>query len=139
MIQSDNNIVSLYINGHYSCAKIAEIDGRSEGTIYNILKKNKVNLRNRSEANQTYPDWVLIYLYNLGLSCSQVGELLNIDPTTIIKRFNLINFQLRSRNVAYGIKYSNEEFFQYFHNEEFLNHLLMIKLATGGDLSNVID
>lgn len=139
MSLQEERIVNLYINGRKSCADIAKIDGRSEGTIYNILKRHKANFRDRSEANQTYPDYVLIYLYNLGLSCTQVGKLLGIHPTTIVKRFESISFPLRPKGVAYGIKYSNEEFFKYFYNEIFLNHLLVIKLATGGDLSNVID
>lgn len=107
---STEKIGKLYIQG-CSCADIADIDGRSEATIYHLLKKDdNVAIRSRSEANHIFPDIILIHLYNLGLSCSQIGKLLNAHPTTIIKRFKTIHFPIRSREMAAKLHYSNDEF-----------------------------
>jgi DNA-binding CsgD family transcriptional regulator len=107
---STEKVGKLYIQG-CSCADIADIDGRSEATIYNLLKNDdNVVIRSRSEANHLFPDIIFIHLYNLGLSCSQIGEILNIHPTTIIKRFKTIHFPIRSKEMAAKLHYDNDEF-----------------------------
>lgn len=139
MSLSRERIIALYIHGRQSCSQISKIDGRSETTIYNLIKDSGTNIRSRSEANQTFPDFVLISLYNLGLSCSQIGKLLEIHSTTIIKRLESIRFPLRSRHVASAIRYSNEEFERFFCNEDFMKYILFIKLATSNYLGDMID
>jgi DNA-binding CsgD family transcriptional regulator len=139
MTLSTEKIAGLYIDGRQSCAEISKIDGRSETTIYNLLKEFGTNMRGRSEANQIFPNFVFISLYNLGLSCSQIGELLDIHPTTIIKRLKSINFPLRQRSVAAQIKYSSDEFREVFCSEDFMKHILLIKLATSNYLGDLID
>ena len=115
----DSDIISLYLNEKLSCADIALQDGRSESTIYKILVKNKVRLRNRSEANQIFDDCLLKFMYNLGLSLSQMAEILGIDATTISKRFTLINFPTRIPCQARGVRYTKEEFKKFFMNNRF--------------------
>lgn len=112
-------IVDLYLNEKLSCADIALQDGRSESTIYKILLKNKVKLRTRSEANQIFNDAILKFMYNLGLSLSQMAEILGIDATTISKRFTLIDFPTRIPCQAKGVKYTKEEFKKFFMNNRF--------------------
>ena len=51
---SDDQIIALYQVQKTSCAEIARQDGRSESTIYNILKDRGVKMRDRSEANQLF-------------------------------------------------------------------------------------
>jgi len=107
---STEKMGKLYIEG-CSCADIADIDGRSEATIYHLLKNDKnVTIRSRSEANHLFPDIILIHLYNLGLSCCQMSQILNVHPTTIIKRFKTLNFPIRSKEMAAKLHYDNSEF-----------------------------
>jgi len=122
----DSDVVSLYLNKKLSCADIASQDGRSESTIYKILKENKVELRNRSEANRIFDDRLLKFMYNLGLSLSQMAEILGIDATTISKRFTLIDFPTRIPCQARGVRYTKEEFKKFFMNNRFK------ELITGG-------
>jgi transposase len=82
---SDAGIEALYDRG-LSCAQIAEIDGRSEGTIYNRLTSRGVSLRSRSEANKKFSDGAAMTLYNLGLSCAQIGCVFGVHRTTVLKR-----------------------------------------------------
>jgi len=115
----DEIIIDLYLNKRLSCADIALQDGRSESTIYKILLKNKVKLRNRSEANQIFNDAILKFMYNLGLSLSQMSEILGVDSTTISKRFTLIDFPTRIPCQAKGVRYTKEEFKRFFMNDKF--------------------
>jgi DNA-binding CsgD family transcriptional regulator len=115
----DSDVVSLYLNKKLSCADIAVEDGRSESTIYKILLKNKVQMRNKSEANQIFDDCLLRFMYNLGLSLSQIAEVLGIDATTISKRFTLIGFPTRIPCQAKGVRYTKEEFKRFFMNDRF--------------------
>ena len=115
----DVEIVNLYICDKKSCHDISLLDGRSESTIYNILLKNKVKIRNKSEANQIFNDAMLKFMYNLGLSLSQMAEVLGINSTTISKRFKLIDFPTRIPCQARGIRYTKEEFKRFFMNEDF--------------------
>jgi len=116
---NNTDIIDSYINKKLSCANIALQDGRSESTIYKILLKNKVKLRNKSEANQIFDDAILKFMYNLGLSLSQMAEILGIDATTISKRFTLIDFPTRIPCQARGIRYSKEEFKKFYMNDRF--------------------
>ena len=54
----------------------------------------------------------------MGLSTSQIGCLLGLHPTTIIKRFKKINFPLRNKRIAKMIGYSGEEFLLFFNNNK---------------------
>ncbi len=118
-----DKIVDLYINQSLSCADIARLDGRSESTIYNILKAKKIKCRNRSQANKTFPNQFLIKLYNIGLSCSQIGKLLGLHSSTVIKRFKTCGFPMRDKKMATAIRYSEQEFKKYFYNSEFIQQL----------------
>jgi len=118
-IGDDTLIIDLYLNKKLSCADIAVEDGRSESTIYKILLKNKVQMRNKSEANQIFDDCLLRFMYNLGLSLSQIAEVLGIDATTISKRFTLIGFPTRIPCQAKGVRYTKEEFKRFFMNDRF--------------------
>lgn len=120
---SDKKICVLYQNDKLSCAAIAKLDGRSESTIYNIIRSSGINLRDRSTANQIFPTSIIIKLYNLGLSCSQIGRLLGIDASTITKRLQTNNFPMRSKSMAANIRYSKEEFQRYFFNPKTLKAL----------------
>lgn len=120
---SDKQIVQYYRLKHLSCQAIAQIDGRSSTTIYLILKRKNVKLRNKSEANQFFNNNILIQLYNLGLSYQQIGKLLGLDPSTIAKRFNNINYPTRSKRTSINLRYSDEEFERYFCNQDFLEVL----------------
>lgn len=106
---SDDSLVELYCDGE-SCAAIARRNNCSETLVYNRLKDNDVKMRSRSEANKVCPDFILISLYNVGLSSSQVGRLLRIDSSTVTKRLHTMMFPLRSRNVASRIRYTEDEF-----------------------------
>jgi hypothetical protein len=114
-------IVNLYNSG-LSCSDISKLDGRCETIIYNILKDN-VKIRSRSEANKIFPDFLLVGLYNLGLSTSQIGELLGIHQSTVSKRFKKLNFPLRNKSVANKIAYSKQEFNQIFMDDDFKQNL----------------
>lgn len=116
---SNEKIVYSYNIQKMSCSEIARKDGRSESTIYNILKDNGVRMRDRSEANQLFADDILIKLYNMGLSYSQIGELLGIHPSTVTKRFKTIGFPSRGKRLAAAIRYTNEEFRKHFCAQNF--------------------
>ncbi len=109
----DDSIVELYTQGE-SCAAIARQQKCSETSIYNRLKDMGVEMRDRSEANKICPDSVFISLYNVGLSSPQIGRLLQVDSSTVIKRLHSIRFPLRSRNIASRIRYTEDEFIKYF-------------------------
>ncbi len=119
---SDDEIVRLYKNG-LSMSKIAEADGRSDGTIRNVLIFNNVDRRSRSESNKVIPDEIFVSLYNLGLSVSQVGRLLGVHPTTVIKRLGTRHFPLRIQGTAKSVAYTEAEFKLYFDNEQFRREL----------------
>ncbi len=123
MSLSDKKICNLYVLDKMSCLEISRIDGRSESTIYGILKHRKIKFRSRSEANQIFSTQLIVKLYNVGLSCSQIGRLLGIDSSTIIKRLQLLNFPLRTKSVAANIRYSETEFKKFFFNSETMNLL----------------
>lgn len=116
---TDLEVIQLYTNKKLSCNDIAIKDGRSASTIYKILLKNKVKLRNRSEVNKIFDDCILKFMYNLGLSLSQIAELLGIHPTTISKRFTILDFPTRISCQARGVKYTKEEFKRFFMNDKF--------------------
>jgi DNA-binding CsgD family transcriptional regulator len=122
MSLSDTKVIELYTMGK-SCAEVAQIDGCSETSVYNRLKQLNITMRSRSEANQIFPDTTFISLYNLGLSASQIGRLLGVDSSTVKKRLKNIQFPLRSRCVASRIRYTEEEFKQYFMVPEILDQL----------------
>ncbi|UCG02431.1 MAG: hypothetical protein JSW11_00265 [Candidatus Heimdallarchaeota archaeon] len=116
------NIIELYENG-LSCAEIAQIIGCSATKIYIILRKSN-KTRNRSEANKIFPDFIFISLYNLGLSASQVGRLLGVNSSTVVKRLHTLKFPLRPRYVASRIRYTEKEFKQYFMTQNILDQLV---------------
>lgn len=120
---TDAEICRAYQRG-YSIAQIAELDGRSESTIYARLIESGQRLRSRSEANQKFPTVKAIVLYNLGLSIAQVGEVLGVHPTTILKRLEADGFPLRPQSVASDIAYSEDEF---------------RKLVRSGELTRMVD
>jgi len=122
----DREIIDLY-NGGKTIRDISLIDGRSESSVYKILLNNKVKLRNKSEANKIVSDNVLIKLYNMALSFSQIGQLLDIDPSTVSKRFKSLGFDPRCRSVAKSIKYTDKEFNTFFLNKEFISKISLIK------------
>jgi len=123
MFLSDQKIKNLYINGK-SCADIAYLDNCSVTSIYNRLKSLGVVMRSRSEANQIFPDFIFIVLYNLGLSTSQIGKLLGINSSTVTKRLHTLRFPLRFRSVASKIRYTNHEFNKYFMSSGMVNKLI---------------
>jgi transposase len=119
----DQKIKELYEFKKLSCAAISEIDGRSEGTIYNRLKAQGVQIRSRSDAAQKFSTQIAIALYNLGLSVAQVGTLLKVHSTTVLKRLQGEGFPLRTPAMAGTIGYSEKEFQLYFNTPEFISHL----------------
>ncbi len=119
---SDDSLVELYSQGE-SCAVIARRKRCSETSIYNKLKDRGVEMRSRSEANKVCPDFILISLYNVGLSSSQIGKLLQIDSSTVTKRLHSLRFPLRSRNIASRIRYTEDEFKRYFMTPDVLGSL----------------
>lgn len=124
----DTKVIELYSQGN-SCADIARSDRCSETSMYNRLKMLGVTIRSRSEANKIFPDFLFTSLYNLGLSVSQVGRLLGVDSSTVTKRLHVLKFPLRSRCVAYRIRYTEKEFKRYFMVSSILDQL--VKLAGG--------
>lgn len=122
MCLTSERICELYDRG-YSVAGIAKMDGRSEGTVRNRLLDAGRHLRTRSEANQLFPTETAVRLYNLGLSVSQIGELLGVHSTTVVKRFQTIGFPLRPNEVAAGLGYSTEEMRTFFLTDVFLDVL----------------
>lgn len=121
----DAKVTELYLQGK-SCAEIAYLDSCSESSIYNRLRSLGITMRSRSEANQIFPDFVFITLYNLGLSSSQIGKLLGVDSSTVTKRLHTLKFPLRSRGVASRIRYTDEEFRQYFMVPNILDRLVTL-------------
>lgn len=119
---SDDSLVELYSQGE-SCAVIARFNHCSETSVYNKLKDRGVEMRSRSDANKVCPDFILIALYNVGLSSSQIGRLLQIDPSTVTKRLHSLRFPLRSRNVASRIRYTEDEFKENFMVPQVLDFL----------------
>jgi len=123
MSLSNDKIYNLYNNEFLSCAEIARADGRSESTVYNILKSMGNQFRSRSQANKIFPNFVLINLYNMGLSYSQIAKLLGIHASTVVKRFKRLGFPARPKSMANAIHYSDAEFKKFFFTEEILNDL----------------
>lgn len=118
-----DKIVDLYRNHKMSCAAIAKQDGRSESTIHNILQAKNVQRRNRSQANKIFSDQLFIKLYNLALSCSQIGRLLGVHPSTVTKRLGVCGFAMRDRSVANAIRYTEKEFQNFFCNTTFMDQV----------------
>lgn len=118
-----SKIVDLYCNQKLSCAAIASLDGRSESTIYNILREKNIECRNRSQANKIFSDQLFIKLYNLALSCSQIGRLLGVHPSTVIKRLHTCKFAMRNRHNAQAIRYTEQEFQDFFCNTKFTDQI----------------
>ncbi len=118
-----DKIVDLYCNQKLSGAAIAEQDGRSESTIYNILRAKNIKCRNRSQANKIFSDRLFIKLYNLALSCSQIGRLLGVHPSTVIKRLRNCKFAIRDRHSAKAIRYTEQEFEEFFCNATFMDQV----------------
>ena len=79
--------------------------------------------RTRSQANKIFPNFVLINLYNMGLSYSQIAKLLGIHASTIVKRFKVVGFPARPKSMANAIHYSDVEFKRFFYTEEILDDL----------------
>ena len=119
---SDVQVIELYSQGK-SCADIARFGECSETATYNRLKLLGVTMRSRSEANQIFPNCVFILLYNLGLSASQIGTLLGLDSSTVIKRLHKLNFPLRSGTLARNIRYTENEFRTHFMTPKILDIL----------------
>lgn len=111
---SDNDLVDLYVKSKKSCAEIAKICLCSETKIYSKLKSLGVDIRSRSESNLRCPDRYFVLLYNLGLSSSQIGAILEIDPSTVKKRLRNLEFPLRARSVASLIRYTDDEVRKFF-------------------------
>lgn len=107
-------IIDLYTNHKKSCSEIAAMCGCSESKIYTLLSRLNIRMRSRSEANKIFRDGIFIILYNLGLSSSQIGQILGIDSSTVRKRLKSINFPLRNKKVAAEIEYTNEELQRFF-------------------------
>ncbi len=121
----DTQITELYTQGN-SCAEIARINECSETSVYMRLKARGVKMRSRSQANQLFPNSVFMSLYNIGLSASQIGRLLGVDSSTVIKRLHTIKFPLRSRDVAFKIRYSEEEFQRHFMVSDVIGQLMIL-------------
>ncbi|KKN70848.1 hypothetical protein LCGC14_0426310 [marine sediment metagenome] len=119
----DAKVMELYSKGE-SCARVAHSDGCSETAMYHRLKSLGITMRSRSRANQIFPDSLFISLYNTGLSSSQIGRLLGVDSSTVTKRLHTLKFPLRSRGVAFRIRYTEEEFKQYFMIPSILDQLM---------------
>lgn len=118
----DAKVTELYTQGN-SCEDVAVVDGCSGTSMYNRLISLGVKIRSRSEANQIFPNYVFVRLYNMGLSVSQIGRMLGVNSSTVTKRLHTINFPLRSRGVACRIRYTEEEFKRYFMVPDILNQL----------------
>lgn len=127
MFLSDMEIERLY-SQDFSCSKIARFNRCSETTMYKYMKSIGIQIRSRSIANKIFPDYIFIVLYNIGLSTSQIGKLLGINPSTITKRLHAIDFPLRSRDVACRIRYTDEEFKKYFMEKNFINYLMDVTI-----------
>ena len=123
MSLSDETVIELYSQGK-SCAEIASVDKCSETAMYNKLLSIGVTMRSRSEANQIFPDFIFILLYNVGLSASQTGRILGVDSSTVTKRLHTLKFPLRSRGVACRIRYTEKEFQQHFMVRGILDELI---------------
>ena len=115
----DQGIEGLYRRG-LSCFAIAGVDGRSQSTIYKLLRSRGMVFRSRSQANTLVPIELLRRLYNLGLSTSQIGRLLGLHPTTVVKRFRAHAFPLRLSATAAAVGYSEAEFRRFFCNRCFV-------------------
>lgn len=118
----DSEIEGLYRLG-FSCADIAHMDGRSEGTVYNRLLAMNIPRRSRSEANRKFNDRLAVSLYNLGLSCNQIGRLIGVHSTTVFKRLQGLGFPMRTSETAAAVGYSDEEFETHFCASGFLSRL----------------
>lgn len=126
-----DKIIDLYCNDSLSCAAIARLDGRSESTIYNILRAKQIRCRSRSQANKIFSDQLFIKLYNLALSCSQIGRLLGVHPSTVIKRLHTCRFATRDRSAASAIRYTEQEFQTFFCNAEFMDQVKLFARQSG--------
>ncbi len=122
MVLPDAEIHRLYGLG-LSCADIAHMDGRSEGTVYNRLLAMNVQMRSRSEANRKFSDRLVVVLYNLGLSCNQIGRLIGVHPTTVFKRLQNLGFPMRTSETATAVGYSSKEFETHFCTAGFIARL----------------
>lgn len=122
MALEHNHIVRLYQKG-FSCEAIAMLDGRSRNTIRSILLSEGVTIRSRSESNRRFPTHTAVKLYNLGCNAAQIGELLGVHQTTVVKRLRASGFPLRSHQVAMGVGFSDKEFSRFFLTDSFLDAL----------------
>lgn len=126
----DEDVVKLYMSGS-SMRQIADIYILSETTIRNILLKNKVKIRSKSDSHKRINDDIFIGLYNIGLSTSQISKLLDIHPTTVTKRLKMCNFPARMSKTAKSILYREEEFNKYFLNNNGFVCFLREKMRNG--------
>lgn len=86
-------IVSLYVDGLYTCGEIAADIGISPTTVRRILKANGVKMRRGSGAvKQQLPAREverMIWLHEQGLSHAQMAEILGISMSAIRDRLNV--------------------------------------------------
>lgn len=122
---TDAIICEYYLKRGLSCADISAIDGRSEGTIANRLRACGVRLRSRSAANKKFPDQIAVALYNLCLSAAQIGRLLGVHPTTVIKRLKACRFPMRPTETAVAVGYTDDEFRRFFCHPAFLDQIAL--------------
>lgn len=72
--------------------------------------------------HKTFSVNAAIKLYNLGLSPSQISRLLKVDRSSILRSFYSQGFPTRSIDLSKRIRYSKQEFEEYFlHNPEFMS------------------
>ena len=71
--------------------------------------------------HKTFSVNAAIKLYNLGLSPGQISRLLKVDRSSILRSFYNTGFPTRSTAMSKSIRYSKQEFEEYFlNNQEFM-------------------
>ena len=110
---ADVCIVQLYVAGN-SASWIAQRDGRSSMTIYKRLKANGVTRRSRAESNRRMDLTKAGKLYSMGLSTPQIGRVMGIHPTTVLKGLQASGFPMRTAVTGAEVAYSDEEVDRWF-------------------------
>lgn len=110
---ADQDIAKLYQNG-ISAGTIAVRDGRSSATIINRLKAQNIPRRRRGDANRRCDIITAGRFYDMGLSTNQIGHLMGLHPTTVLKALQAHGYPIRSVETGVKVAFDRDELERWF-------------------------
>jgi DNA invertase Pin-like site-specific DNA recombinase len=109
--EEENKAIELYSTTELPSSKIADQFNVTTTTLYNILKKKDISLRENNVSPLAGKDNEIIDLYNLGESADKIAKKLHSNPSTIQKILNRNNIEIRDASHSKQIYTINESYF----------------------------